>query len=102
MALKSSVDRRPSVERATDWRSHAGEEVRVARYAPPPATPLAPPPEVAERLVTTANGEPRREQPPLEDQEAEALGALEAARVGLGAVLVLGGMYAVRKLVFKR
>ncbi len=69
--------RRPSVEKATSWRQHEGEQMSVSPRPP---------------VVNGAGGGSG-------DGDAAAL---DAAKVGLGAVLAIGGIYACKKLFWKK
>ena len=75
--------RRPSIQRATDWQNQLSKSVKISKSQKTSNGG-------ANGINSTGNGGG--------DVEVSDDG-LAAAKVGLGAVLVLGGMYAARKLL---
>jgi hypothetical protein len=108
--------RRPSVIKATDWQTQLATSVHISSSIPAAAVAAA---AVAAAAVTTeevpsantngtgnggivgngngVNNGDTNEGPVVVYDD----GGIAAARVGLGAVLVLGGIYAARKLMGK-
>ena len=97
--------RRPSVIKATDWKAHEGEEWRV----PPPSAPASS--GFFGSVETGLNGNGLHREDEVEDEYCDENGftyggmsrsqSIDAARIGMGAVLVLGGIYAARKMFGK-
>ncbi len=87
--------RRPSFLKATDWKEHLGktESISATRVA-------VDGPEADSRNGT--NGECNGNGNGVTDGGEGDDDGLAAARVGLGAVLVIGGIYAARKLILKK
>ncbi len=79
--------KRPSVEKATGWRKNEGQEMSVRQLG-------------QQSRAAVANGGGGDGGGAAGDDGGAA--ALDAAKVGLGAVLAIGGIYACRKLFLKK
>ena len=76
--LQELAYRRPSVQKATDWQNQLSKSIRISKSQ------------------NTSNGGVNGVN---HAGDAEVDDGLAAAKVGLGAVIVLGGIYAARKLL---
>ena len=77
LILQELAYRRPSVQKATDWQSQLSKSVSISKSS-------------------SSNGGVNGAS---HGNDAEGDDGLAAAKVGLGAVIVLGGIYAARKLL---